>query len=221
MPTALPSATGRVIYLDRIERGRPGTRSVLPQVRVLVADGQVLVRAGIRALLEAGGGISVVAEADTAEQAVAEATRVRPDVVLLDLNLPGLDCVESTRRILLHSEAEVMLLTSSATDRRILATLEAGARGLLLKDTQGEELARAVELIAHGHEHLSPTLTRRLMAQLASTIEDQRIERDVEGAKLERLARPPHPVVHELPRRDSDNGYVYPHSAARPLSLVT
>jgi DNA-binding NarL/FixJ family response regulator len=221
MPTALPSSTGRVIYLDRIERGRPGTRSALPQVRVLVADRQVLVRAGIRALLEAGGAISVVAEADTAERAVAEATRVRPDVVLLDLNLPGLDCVEATRRILLHSEAEVMLLTSSATDWHLLAALEAGARGLLLKDTQGDELARAVEVIAHGHEHLSPTLTRRLMAQLASTIGHQRIERDVEDANPERVARRPHPAVRELPRRDSDNGYVYQHSASRPLSVVT
>ena len=169
MPTALPSATGRVIHLDCIERGQPGTGSVLPQVRVLVADRQVLVRAGVRALLEAGREISVVAEADTAERAVAEAARVRPDVVLLDLDLPGLDCIEATRRILAHSLAAVMLLTSSATDRRILAALQAGARGLLLKDMQGDELARAVELIAHGHEHVSPTLTRRLMAQLASS----------------------------------------------------
>ena len=166
MPTALPSATGSVIHLDLIERGRPDTGSVLPQVRVLVADRQVLVRAGVRALLEVEREITVVAEADTAGHAVAEATRVRPDVVLLDLDLPGLDCVEAIRRILAHSGAAVVLLTTSATDRRNLAALRAGARGLLLKDMQGEELAQAVELIARGHEHLSPTLTRRLMAQL-------------------------------------------------------
>jgi DNA-binding NarL/FixJ family response regulator len=135
-------------------------------VRVLVADRQVLVRAGVRALLEVEREITVVAEADTAGRAVAEATRVRPDVVLLDLDLPGLDCVEATRRILAHSDAAVVLLTTSATDRRNLAALQAGARGLLLKDMQGEELAQAVELIARGHEHVSPTLTRRLMARL-------------------------------------------------------
>jgi DNA-binding NarL/FixJ family response regulator len=168
MPNVCPSIAGTVVRLESFERARNGAGRAFPQVRVVVADQQVLVRAGVRALLEERRQITVVAEADTAERAVAESARVRPDVVLLDLDLPGIECDETTRRILAHAQAEVMLLTSSATDRRILPALQAGARGLLMKDTEGEELTRAVELIALGHEHLSPTVTRRLMAQLES-----------------------------------------------------
>jgi DNA-binding NarL/FixJ family response regulator len=167
MPIAR-SAPCRVIRLESFQRARQDAGRAFRQVRVLVADHQVLVRAGVRALLEARREISVVAEADTGERAVAESARVRPDVVLLDLDLPGLECDEATRRILAHAPAEVMLLTSSATDSRILPALEAGARGLLMKDIERDELARAVELIAGGHEHLSPAVTRGLMAQLDS-----------------------------------------------------
>jgi DNA-binding NarL/FixJ family response regulator len=169
MPSACPSITGTVIRLESFERARNGAGRAFPPVRVVVADHQLLVRAGVRALLEARQEITVVAEADTAERAVAESARVRPDVALLDLDLPGIECDETTRRILAHAQAEVVLLTSSATDRRILPALEAGARGLLMKDTEGEELAEVVELIARGHEHLSPTLMRALMAQLEPT----------------------------------------------------
>jgi DNA-binding NarL/FixJ family response regulator len=166
MPSACPSTTGTVIRLESFERARNGARRAFPRVRVVVADHQLLVRAGVRALLEARQEITVVAEADTAERAVAASARVRADVVLLDLDLPGVECDETTRRILAHARAEVVLLTNSATDNRILPALEAGARGLLMRDTEGEELAEAVELIARGHEHLSPQLTRHLMAQL-------------------------------------------------------
>ena len=193
----------------------------MERLRVLIADDHPLFRHGINALLSAIPDFEVIGEATTGDEVISLAATLQPDVILMDIQMPGVNGIEATRRILRHSEAEVMLLTSSAMDGRILAALKAGARGLLLKDTQGDELARAVELIAHGHEHLSPTLTRRLMAQLASTIERQPVEGDVERDSLERLARPPHPVVHELPRRDSDNGYVYQHSASRPLSLVT
>jgi len=168
MPNVCPGINGTVIRLERFERARNGAGRGFPRVRVVIADHRVLVRAGVRALLEDRTEITVVAEADTAERAVAESARVRPDVVLLDLDLPGIGCDETTRRILAHAQAEVMLLTSSATDSRIFPALQAGARGLLLKDTEGEELSRAVELIARGHEHVSPTVTRRLMAQLES-----------------------------------------------------
>jgi DNA-binding NarL/FixJ family response regulator len=165
MPTAVSSAS-RAVSIESLGRTRPGAGRAFRQVRVLVADRQVLVRAGLRALLEAEREISVVAEADTAERALAESARVRPDVVLLDVDLPGLECAEATRRILVHAQAEVMVLTNSATDRRILPALEAGARGLFMKDAEGDELARAVELIAGGHEHVSLMLTRRLIARL-------------------------------------------------------
>ena len=146
----------------------PGDAALQPPVRVLIADGQALVRAGFRVLLEAQEGFSVVGEAATGEQAVALAHDLRPDVVLIDARLPGLDSIEATGRILSDSEVAVMLLTTSEDDQRILAALRAGAGGLLLKDAEPTELLRAVELLARGDPLLSPRLARRLIAELAS-----------------------------------------------------
>jgi DNA-binding NarL/FixJ family response regulator len=160
----LPASTGTVVAFDRHTRGRLDGCSA---VRVVIADGQALVRAGLRALLESGGRISVVGEASTGEEAVAQACRLRPDVVLLDATLPGLNCVEATGRMLDDPDIAVMLVTATEEDERIFATLRAGARGLLLKDTQPAELVRAVELLARGDAVLSPSLTRRLIAELA------------------------------------------------------
>ena len=140
---------------------------------MLVADGQALVRAGFRALLEAGGQINVVGEASTGEEAVALARRLRPDVVLIDATLPGLNCVEATGRILADPGIAVMVLTATELDERIFAMLRAGARGLLLKDTDPAELVRAIELLARGDALLSPSLTRRLIAALASVPDPQ------------------------------------------------
>jgi DNA-binding NarL/FixJ family response regulator len=137
-------------------------------VRVLIAEGQALVRAGFRVLLERDGLITVVGEAATGDEAVALARRVRPDVVLIDATLPGLDCVDATARMVAESGVAVMLLTASDGDERIFAALRAGAIGLLLKDTEPAELARAVKLLARGDPLLSPGLARRLIAELAS-----------------------------------------------------
>jgi DNA-binding NarL/FixJ family response regulator len=144
--------------------GEPASR----RVRVLIADGQALVRAGFRVLLEGMRRVSVVGEAETGENAVALAQRLSPDVVLMDASLPGLDSVEATRQMLNQSRLAVMLLTGSEPDERIFAALRAGASGLLLKDTEPAELARAVELLARGEALLSPLLTRRVIAELAS-----------------------------------------------------
>ena len=165
-PDARP---GTLLPFDCHSRTRfDGRAGAAPAVRVLVADGQRLVRAGFRALLEAGGQISIVGEASTGEEAVALARSLRPDVVLIDATLPGLDCVEATGRILADPGIAVMLLTADELDERIFATLRAGARGLLLKDTEPAELVRAIELLARGDALLSPSLTRRLIAELAS-----------------------------------------------------
>ena len=166
--------SGRVVAFDRHARARlDGRARAAPAVRVLIADGQALVRAGFRALLESGGRISVVGEASTGEEAVAEACRLRPDVVLLDATLPGLSCVEATGRMLADPGIAVMLLTATEEDERIFATLRAGARGLVLKDTEPAELVRAIELLARGDALLSPSLTRRLIAELASVPDPQ------------------------------------------------
>jgi DNA-binding NarL/FixJ family response regulator len=119
-------------------------------IRVAVADGQRLVRAGVRLLLECEPGIAVVGEAGTGEEAIDLARRRRPDVMLIDLHLPGLDCVEATRQMLAEPGVAVMLLTASETDHRLFAALGAGAGGLLRKDTEPAELVRAVRLLGRG-----------------------------------------------------------------------
>ena len=156
-----------------------GRKATSPSVRVVVADGHALVRAGFRALLEDTERIAVVGEAGDGGQAVALARRLRPDVVLLDANLPGLGCVEATRRLLAEAGGAVMLLTDSAGDERIFDALRVGASGLLLKDTEPTELIRAVELLARGEAQLSPAVTRRLIAELASGPEPHRPDFDL------------------------------------------
>jgi DNA-binding NarL/FixJ family response regulator len=123
--------------------------------RVVIADGERLVRAGVRALLEEATGIAVVGEAATGEDAVALARRRHPDVVLVDVQLPGLDCVAATREMLAGHGVAVMLLTSTGADDRILAALRAGASGLLLKNTEPADLVRAVRVLASGAAVLS------------------------------------------------------------------
>jgi DNA-binding NarL/FixJ family response regulator len=164
---------GTLLFLDHSRRTRPRHASVSPAVRVLVADGQGLVRAGFRVLLEGSERIAVVGEASSGEEAVALARRIRPDVVLMDANLPGLNSVEATRRMLAEPGVAVMLLTGSESEDRIFAALRAGASGLLLKDTDPDELVRTVELLARGEARLSPGLTRWLIAELASRPEPQ------------------------------------------------
>jgi DNA-binding NarL/FixJ family response regulator len=161
-PASSPGLTlvGRA---DRVEA--PGATV---EIRVLVADGQALVRAGFRVLLESCERLRVVGEAATGEEAVALARRTRPDVALVDTRLPGLDSVEATARMFAESGVAVMLVTASEGDERILAALRAGASGLLLKDTEPADLVRAVEALARGEPLLSPPLARRLIAELVS-----------------------------------------------------
>jgi DNA-binding NarL/FixJ family response regulator len=158
----------RIIFLDHVRRARLSARAPFRPIRVLIADGHALFRAGIRAVLEADQRIDAVGEAESGQAAVTLAARVRPDVVLLDADLPGLDVVEVTRQIVAQSDAEVMLLTSSDHDERNFAALRAGAAGLLRKDAEPGELASAVEVLARGEALLSPGVTRRLIAELAS-----------------------------------------------------
>jgi len=140
-------------------------------IRVLVADGQALVRAGVRLLLEVDERITVVGEAATGEETVALVERLRPDVVMIDTRLPGLDSVETTRRTVSESGIAVMLLTAGENDDRIFAALKAGASGLLPKDTQPTRLVQAIEALARGEALLSPGLTRRLIDEFAARAE--------------------------------------------------
>lgn len=119
-------------------------------IRVAIAHCQRLVRAGLRLVLEREAGITVVDEAADGDDAVALARRLRPDVLLLDVRLPGLDCVEATRRILSESAIAVVVLTASETDARTFATLRAGAAGLMLEDREPAALVRVVRLLGNG-----------------------------------------------------------------------
>jgi DNA-binding NarL/FixJ family response regulator len=169
MAPALTATNGRpageLAHLHRVASAPP-LPVASPPVRVLVAHGQALVRAGLRALLEAAQRITVVGEASTGEDAVALARRLRPDVVMIDMRLPGLDSVEATGRMSAQEGVAVMLLTDN--EERIVAGLRAGATGLLLTDTEPAELERALEAVAQGEARVSPGLTRRLIAELTA-----------------------------------------------------
>jgi DNA-binding NarL/FixJ family response regulator len=136
--------------------------------RVLIADGQALVRAGVRLLLQDDDRIALVGEGATGEETIALVERVRPDVVMMDTRLPGLDSVETTRRIVSESGVAVMLLTAGESDELIFAGLRAGASGLLPKDTEPAQLVQAIEALAHGNALLSPGLTRRLIDEFTA-----------------------------------------------------
>jgi DNA-binding NarL/FixJ family response regulator len=167
-------------------------RAVRQSSRVILSEGEALVRAGLRALLEEDGTVTVVGEAATGEEALDLAAQLKPDVVLLDAGLPGLDSVETTRRLLADSGVPVMLLANSEADEHTFAALRAGASGVVLKDTEPSELVRAVAILARGDALLSPSFTRRLIADFASRPEpsqpnDERVavltarEREVVG----------------------------------------
>jgi DNA-binding NarL/FixJ family response regulator len=155
--TATALASTRLGSVDRPARSLRLVRDGHPTgvTRVIVGDGQGVARDVVRAALECAPGITVVGEAATGDDALALARRVGPDVVLIDVELPGLDCVEATRRMLTHRGVAVMLLTSRGHDDRILPSLRAGASGLLLKHSEPWQLVRAVRVLAAGAAVLS------------------------------------------------------------------
>jgi DNA-binding NarL/FixJ family response regulator len=150
-----------------------------PAIRVLIADGQALMRAGIRLLLETDDRIVVVGEAATGEETVAVVERTRPDVVLIDTRLPGMDSVEMTRQMVSDLGVAVMLLTAGESDERIFAGLRAGASGVIPKNAQPTQLVRAIEALADGDALLSPGLTRRLIDEFAAHVPPARPDREL------------------------------------------
>jgi DNA-binding NarL/FixJ family response regulator len=141
-------------------------------VSVLIADDQALVRAGFRAILAAQPGITVAGEAQDGYDAVDLARRRQPDVVLMDVRMPGLDGLEATRRILAEAEADpvaVLMLTTFDLNEYVYAALRAGASGFLLKDVAPEQLIAAVRIVAAGDALIAPAITKRLIAQFART----------------------------------------------------
>ena len=139
-------------------------------LRVAVCDDQTLVRAGFRVLIDTTPGLSVVGEAGTGTAAVELIRRERPDVALMDIQMPEMDGIEATRRLLGGPEpvpVRVLILTTFDLDRYVFAALRAGASGFLLKDTPPNDLLAAIRVIADGEALLSPRVTRRLVAEFA------------------------------------------------------
>ncbi len=139
-------------------------------IRLLLADDQNLIRAGFRALLDAEPDMEVVAEAGTGRDAVRLAEREAPDVVLMDIRMPDGDGLAATREILANprlAHTRIIILTTFELDEYIAEAVRAGAAGFLVKDTEPEELIRAVRVVHDGDALLSPSVTRRIMAQLA------------------------------------------------------
>ncbi|HEX2028975.1 MAG TPA: response regulator transcription factor [Nitriliruptorales bacterium] len=140
-------------------------------IRVLIADDQAMVRTGIRLILESEPDLEVVGEARDGAEAVAKARRLRPDVVLMDVRMPGVDGIDATRELRTASppvEARVLILTTYDLDENVFAALRAGADGFLLKHAPSDDLIRAIRTVAQGDALLSPEVTRRVIAEFAS-----------------------------------------------------
>jgi DNA-binding NarL/FixJ family response regulator len=137
-------------------------------ISVLLADDQHLVRAGFRSLLRRDRDISVVGEASTGDEAVRTARSLTPDVILMDIRMPGMDGITATREILAFSPlTKIIILTTFETDEYVFAALAAGASGFLTKEIAPDGLRQAVRVVAAGDALLSPSVTRRVVGQFA------------------------------------------------------
>jgi DNA-binding NarL/FixJ family response regulator len=144
-------------------------------MRVLLADDQDLVRAGFRALLDAQDGIEVVAEAGDGDEAVQLTRRHRPDIVLMDIRMPGTDGLAATRAIAADDRLDgvrIIILTTFELDEYVFEAIRAGASGFIVKHTKPAELLQAVRAVAAGDALLSPSVTRRLMREFAARTRD-------------------------------------------------
>ncbi|MEO3764946.1 response regulator transcription factor [Streptomyces sp. B8F3] len=141
----------------------------MTNIRVLIADDQVMVRQGFTVLLDAEPGIEVVGQAVDGADAVAKTAELRPDIVLMDIRMPGLGGIEATRRLTEPPSAavRVLILTTFDLDEYVYEALRAGASGFLLKDASAAELAHAVRVVATGDALLAPAVTRRLITEFA------------------------------------------------------
>src|SRR5215813_2527858 len=144
-------------------------------IRVVVADDQTLVRTGLRTILENAGGFDIVGEASDGAEAVRLCCDARPDAVLMDVRMPGMDGIEATRQIRAAANPpRVLILTTFDLDEYVYAGLRAGASGFLLKDTLADELISAIQVVVAGNAVVAPSATRRLIERfLERTTEPQ------------------------------------------------
>jgi DNA-binding NarL/FixJ family response regulator len=139
-------------------------------ITVLIADDEALVRAGFRLLVEYAADLDVIGEAENGVQAVGQARALKPDVVLMDIRMPVMDGLEATRMILAGSQdhmPRILVVTTFDDDENVFAALRSGASGFVLKDTPPEQLLEAIRVVAAGDALLTPSITRRLIAEFA------------------------------------------------------
>jgi DNA-binding NarL/FixJ family response regulator len=171
-------------------------------IRVLLADDQVLVRTGLRTILEDAGGFEVVGEAGDGIEAVERCLALRPDVVLMDVRMPNLDGIEATRRIRSRPEpARVLVLTTFDLDEYVYAGLRAGASGFLLKDALAGDLVSAIRVVVAGDAVVAPSATRRLIERF---IDSGRLSEREDRGRLDVLTDREREVLASLARGRSN-----------------
>jgi len=160
------------------------------KIRVLIVDDHSIVRKGIRALLTTEHDNEVIGEAGDGAEAVAQATALRPDVVLMDLVMPKMDGIEATRQITAHqTKTRVLVLTSFAADDKVFPAIKAGALGYLLKDSGPDELVQAIHRVYLGEPSLEPSIARKVLTEMSSAPKktltvDPLTEREMEILRL-------------------------------------
>jgi len=163
-------------------------RAMAHQIRVLVADDHAIVRKGICALLSTEPGIVVVGEAHNGLEAMAQADRLHPDVVLMDLVMPGVDGLEAIQRISARlPKVRILVLTSFAGDDKVFPAIRAGAMGYLLKDSAPEELVQAIHEVHSGRAALHPVVARRLLQAVGYPLEKSPAIEHLTGREMEVL----------------------------------
>jgi DNA-binding NarL/FixJ family response regulator len=155
-------------------------------IRILIADDHPMFRFGLRALLSAESDMEVVGEATTGQEAVTLATSLKPDLILMDINLPQLNGIEATRQIVKKNPAVGILIITMFEDDTVFAALQAGARGYLLKGAEGEETLRAIRAAANGESIFSPSVAQRLTQFFARSSSPTAVEPFQELTQRER-----------------------------------
>jgi len=159
-------------------------------IRILIADDHLFYREGVRTLLKGVPEVEIVGDATSGDEAVAQATELQPDIVLMDIKMPGLNGIEATRHILQnHSRIGVLIVTMFDDDETVFAAMRAGARGYLLKDADREELLRAVSAVYRGEAIFSPVIAQRMVQYFASLAAQARAPEHTVGGSSQ-SARP-------------------------------